>query len=128
LLRQLRSAVEVPIDRHSDASLKLLDEAVRQWRAELRSIGETSLRSDSSEFRIIEISMARPRDAASKDAVQQIPTGLVIKPEQIDLIRRFVRRELELNPEWQTLMRELQVDSVEARSVAPAGLAGAQQH
>jgi NTE family protein len=107
LLRQIRSVVDVPIDRHSDSSLQLLDEAVRQWREELGT-GEPARSADDRHlFTVIEISMARARDPVAGAEVKHIPTGLRISAGQIETIRRFVRRELALNPAWTSLLREL---------------------
>lgn len=112
LLRQLQSVVDVPIDRHSDTSLQLLDDTMRQWQRELRSSASTSLVAKQS-FSVIEISMARARDVDGGQAVRQIPTGLAIQPDQIETIRRFVRRELALNPDWQALTGASQPARVE---------------
>jgi NTE family protein len=131
LLRQLQSVVDVPIDRHSDTSMQLLEDAVRQWQGELRAGGDASAPVDPHSFTVIEISMARARDAAGGEEVKQIPTGLAILPDQIESIRRFVRNEFALSPEWQRLKRELQDGLVEgatqARGSLPA-IDGAAQH
>ena len=108
LLRQLQSVVDVPIDRHSDTSMQLLQDAVRQWQGEVGAGLDAAARLDLQSFTVIEINMARARDAAGGEEVKQISTGLVIRPDQIETIRRFVRKELSLSPEWQRLKRELQ--------------------
>jgi NTE family protein len=121
LLRQLKSVVDVPIDRHSDASMQLLQDAVRQWQMEVRAGVDVAARVDLDDFTVIEINMAKARDAAGGEEVKQIPTGLVIRPDQIESIRRFVRRELLLSPEWQRLKRELQ-DGPPSSTQAGSGL------
>lgn len=108
LLRQLRSVVDVPIDRHTDSSLQLLDEAVRQWRDEVGRYVAAGAVVDPDAFQVIEINMARARDAAGGAEVQEIPTGLKISPDQIERIRRFVRRELDLSPQWRALLQSTQ--------------------
>jgi NTE family protein len=107
LLRQLQSVVDVPIARHADSSMRLLEDAVRQWQRETLPGADGAAPPDLQSFTVIEINMARARDAVGGEEVQQIPTGLSIRPDQIETIRRFVRRELELSPEWQRLKREL---------------------
>jgi len=120
LLRQIRSAVDVPIDRHSDSSLLLLNDAVRQWREEVERVAAEGSVVDPQSFRIIAISMAHARDADAGEEVQQIPTGLRISAAQVELIRRFVRRELELSPQWQSLLQDLQsAGPVAAQARAP---------
>lgn len=108
LLRQLRSVIDVPIDRHSATSLQRLDDAVRQWQGEADAGVPATSVAQAHSFSVIEVNMARARDTAGGEAVKQIPTGLAIRPDQIEAIRRFVRRELELSPAWQALQRALQ--------------------
>jgi NTE family protein len=131
LLRQLQSVVDVPIDRHSHTSMQLLEDAVRQWQGEVRSGTDAPAQVDLHSFTVIEISMARARDAVGGEEVKQIPTGLAIRPDQIETIRRFVRNELALSPEWQRLTRELQDGSADgakqARGSSPT-LDDAAQH
>ena len=122
LLRQLHSVVDVPIDRHSETSMQLLEDAVRQWKGELRASGDVMASVDPHSFTVIEISMARARDSAGGEAVKKIPTGLAIQPDQIENIRRFVRNELALSPEWQRLKRELQDGLIEGATQARGSL------
>lgn len=98
LWRQLRSAVEVPIDRYSESSLAQLQHSISQW-----TLGETAITQD---FHLITLNVmtARSGDAA---AVKDIPTGLRISADQIETIRRFARHELVANPAWIRLLEEL---------------------
>ena len=121
LLRQLRSAIDVPIDRQSASSLQLFGEAVRHWQEDLRRADEMKRPVDrvahEKDFRVIEIGVSTARNAAAAEAIQRIPTGLRITPAQIDAIREFVRSELAANVEWQHLLAELQgADSAVAQS------------
>ena len=99
LLRQLRSAVDVPIDRYSQSSLVQLGQAVTQWREELRAAGESA--SEADDFHVIELNVTTAPHSAEAEAVKGIPTGLRITSQQIESIRRFARRELAANAEWQ---------------------------
>jgi NTE family protein len=108
LLRQLRSAVDVPIDRYSQSSLVQLGQAITQWREELRAAGEPASKAD--DFHVIEINVMAAPHSLDAEAVKAIPTGLRITGEQIELIRRFARRELAANPEWQRLLEALRRD------------------
>jgi NTE family protein len=119
LFRQLQSVIDVPIDRHADSSLQLLREAVNQWQLEITAGLKATAPMQGSGFTVIEISMAKPRDAKGGEAVKRISTGLAIQPDQIETIRRFVRREFELSPEWRTLMHELQAPAAHERAEGP---------
>jgi NTE family protein len=106
LMRQLRSAVDVPIDRYSQSSLVQLGQAITQWRDELRAAGEPASHAD--DFHVIELNVMSAPNSPDAERVKAIPTGLRITPEQIDLLRRFVQRELATNSEWQRLLNALQ--------------------
>jgi NTE family protein len=125
LLRQLRSAVDVPIDRYSEGSLQLLGEALLHWKEELRLAPDQAFRDDpisrSADFRVIEISIMGARKTALSEAVKAVPTMLRISAKDVDLIRRFVRSELAANPGWQALLRELQADSTGGRQLVLTG-------
>jgi NTE family protein len=122
LLRQLRSAVDVPIDRYSRSSLAQLGQAVVQWREELQAVqadtdpAPSAPPVDSADFHVIELNVMTAPHSPEAEAVKAIPTGLRISREQVALIRRFVRRELAANAQWQRLMESL--------STAPALKAG----
>lgn len=105
LLRQLRSAVDVPIDRYSKSSLVQLAQAIPQWREELRAAGDPA--SGAEDFHVIELNVMAAPHSLEAEAVKSIPTGLRITREQIESIRRFVRRELAANPEWQRMLEVL---------------------
>lgn len=107
LVDQLRSLVNVPIDRHADAKLQVLSAAVRHWQDELRDAGDAAALSPSNTFHIVEINLSHARDPALAMALQEIPTALRISEPQRQSIRRFVREDLSSNPQWQRLMKEL---------------------
>ncbi|WP_425258811.1 patatin-like phospholipase family protein [Rubrivivax sp. RP6-9] len=105
LLRQLRSIVHVPIDRHADASVQMLGKTVRQWQHDLRAAAGPGGRGQPDDFHVIEINLAQARDPALAAALQQVPTGLRIAAADLALIRRFVREEVVQHPEWLRLLR-----------------------
>lgn len=121
LLRQLRSAVDVPIDRYSQSSLAQLGQAIVQWKEELRAVqlqagqpaGEAASHGADGvdDFHVIELNVMTAPHSLEAEAVKAIPTGLRITHDQVGLIRRFVRRELALNPEWQRLLEVLSRDT-----------------
>jgi NTE family protein len=125
LLRQLRSAVDVPIDRYSQSSLLQLGQAIVQWKQELHAVrrqadpsagegandGADGADDGANDFHVIELNVMAAPHSLDAEAVKAIPTGLRIGSEQVELIRRFVRRELAANPEWQRLLEVLSRDT-----------------
>jgi NTE family protein len=118
LLRQLRSAVDVPIDRYSKSSLVQLGQAIVEWKEELHAVrrqaGQTADETagdNADDFHVIELNVMSSPHSPEAEAVKAIPTGLRITNEQIELMRRFVRRELAANPEWQRLLQVLSRDT-----------------
>jgi NTE family protein len=107
LMRQLRSLVNVPIDRHADAKVQNLVEAVRQWQGELRAVGDPPAREGAETFHVIELNMSHASNSELAAALQRIPTALRIDAAQLPSIRRFVREGLAANLQWQRLMTEL---------------------
>lgn len=106
LFRQLRSLVNIPIDRHAEAKVQHLAESVRKWQMELSNSDESSGHRMVGDFHVIEINMSRARDSARAKQLQGIPSGLSIEAEQINQIRDFVRDEFAANRQWKDLLDE----------------------
>lgn len=105
-LRQLRSLVNIPIDRHAEAKVQHLADSVRTWKMELSDAKGSSGLQMLDDFHVIEINMSRARDSAQAKQLQHIPSGLSIEPEQLTQIRAFVRDELAANRHWKELLNE----------------------
>jgi hypothetical protein len=43
-----------------------------------------------------------------KDRLDQIPTALRASPDDVAVLRRFVRQSVRADPQWERLLRELQ--------------------
>lgn len=123
LIRQLRSLVNVPIDRHAEAKVQHLPDAIRQWKEELQAVSGMPSRLPDSEFHVIEINLSRPRDPARAQDLQRIPTGLYLDPTQRQQIQTFVRDELAHSPAWKALLEDLGSDDLEAKTSGPMGSA-----
>jgi NTE family protein len=123
LLRQLRSIVDVPIDRHAQTSLRALENATRQWSRELQATPEHALRgamrSDSS-FHVVEVSLMKAPAGPEKDRLGQIPTALRASPDDLAALRTFVRQTVRTDPQWQRLLHELQPPAPISASTADA--------
>lgn len=111
LLGQLRSVVDVPIDRHGESNIALLHEATRHWQQQLASapdaeLGDTVARDTA--FHVIEISLAAARQDPQAEVLAGLGTALRIEPAQWQAVRAFVRRTLARDPQWAALLRVLQ--------------------
>jgi NTE family protein len=122
LVRQLRSLVNVPIDRHADTKVQHLSDTVRQWQAELRETGAPDGRAGPGGFHVIELNMSRARNPLQAEALQRIPSGLRIEPAQLAQIRAFVRDELASSHPWRDLLQDLDDTGLQASTSAPRGL------
>lgn len=121
LLRQLRSVVDVPIDRYSEASIDLLRREVSRWRQDLRQASDEQLAgviARDTDFFVIEVSLAAPPAGLDARDLAAIPTALQLSPADSQALQRYAREALARNPEWQRL---LQVLRNEARDAAAAG-------
>ena len=111
LLRQLRSVVDVPIDRHAQTSLRALEIATQQWSRELQSIPEHTLRDAvlrDTRFHVVEISLMKAPAGPDKDRLERIPTALRASPDDVATLRKFVLQTVRADPQWQRLLHELQ--------------------
>ncbi|HZF81198.1 MAG TPA: patatin-like phospholipase family protein, partial [Rubrivivax sp.] len=111
LLRQVLSVVDVPIDRHAQASLRALENATRQWSRELQAMTQPSSRGAllrDTGFHVVELSLMNAPAGADKDRLKQIPTALRVGPDDVAALRRFVRQTVQTDPQWQRLLQALQ--------------------
>jgi NTE family protein len=111
LLRQLRSFIDVPIDRHAQTSLRALENATRQWSRELQSIPDhvshgAVLRD--TQFHVVEISLTKAPAGPVRDRLGQIPTALRTSADDVAALRHFVQQTARTDHQWQRLLRELQ--------------------
>lgn len=110
LWRQLRSVVDVPINRYSESSLARLEQSIAEWKVDRPPVGTdaAALAPDrqAQDFHVIALNVMAAR---SPDAmvVRKMPTGLRISSAQIETIRRFVRHELAASPAWNDLLDTL---------------------
>lgn len=110
LLRQLRAAVDVPIDRYSVDSIGLLNAAVRQWKDELqRSKPELleGLIDRDTAFHVIEVALLDVPAEGEFSGIRKMSTELRISDRELVLLKRFVRFSLARNAAWQGLLSEL---------------------
>ena len=110
LARQLRSVIDVPIDRYSETSLRVLADTTRQWSRELQSLPEGELggvMARDTRFHVIEISLVNAPTGPERDRLSRIPTALRSEEGDLSALRRYARRTLQDDPQWQRLLRDL---------------------
>jgi NTE family protein len=123
LLRQLQTAIDVPIDRYANASVALLRREIIRWRDELQratdeELGDTIARN--TEFYVIEVSFQSMEAIIDSTSLQNISTSLRMSSRDAKSIDVFARDALRRNPEWQRLLRDIQNDA-QQQSSSPAG-------
>lgn len=120
LVRQLRSVIDVPIDRYSQTSVSVLEDATRQWARELQSMSEDELHgvmARDTTFHVIELSIMKSPAGPERDRLERIATSLRISADDLAALRQFVLNALEASPPWQRLMRDLQPPAPERASI-----------
>ena len=108
IVRQLRAAIDVPIDRYSSDSVNLLRSAIARWKAQIADASDERLGdyiSRDTEFYVIEVSLRDlPREFRD---LKSMATSLRLTDAELERMRAFVRDALSNNPEWQRLNGEL---------------------
>lgn len=107
LVRQLKSLINVPIDRHAESNILRLSNLVQHWKDELRDTEDPVHKAAADAFHIIELSLSKTHDPELGRALNRIPTGLNISAEHLQLIHQFVDTELATNRSWQELLQEI---------------------
>lgn len=124
LVRQLRSVVDVPIDRYAETSVRVLADTTRQWARELQALPDSELRgamARDTRFHVIEISLMNAPAGPERDRLARIPTALRLAADDLLALRHHARQSLQNDPQWQALLREL-------RPAAPGPETAAERH
>lgn len=111
LAQQLGSVIDLPIDRHSGASLELLRRDIALWRVQLAFSSEEQLGGTiarDTEFHVIEISLSAPPPGVQTPRLSSSATALRISAEDRQTLRRYVQEVLRASPAWQALLQSLQ--------------------
>jgi NTE family protein len=110
LSRQLRSLVDIPIDRFSASSIDTLKREVLRWRAQLYFASDEQLGDiidRDTDFYVIEVSLIAPPEAQQLPQLAESSTSLRIAPEDSKALQRYARDALAGSKEWQRLLRDL---------------------
>lgn len=109
ILRQLRAAIDVPIDRYSADSVNLLRGAILRWQDQLAVASDERLGgyiARNTEFYVIEVSLRNLPDEFLD--LNTVATALRLREAELDRLRAFVQFSLSRNPEWLKLIADLQ--------------------
>ncbi|HSE57140.1 MAG TPA: patatin-like phospholipase family protein [Nitrospiraceae bacterium] len=109
--RAFSSLVDIPINRYSTDTLLLMRFAVQLWRNELRirpPDAETAFTKDA-EIYFIDVSLNAVEDLAERESLMNIPTTLRLTDQQIDRLIMASTRLIRNDPEFQRLMKDLEV-------------------
>lgn len=112
--RQLRAAIDVPIDRYSSDSIGLLHGAIERWREQLQDApGERLGRfiARDTQFYVVEVSL-RELPPQFQD-LRDIPTSLRITKEHLGRLREFARYSLERNETWTKLLEDIRQEAAQ---------------
>ncbi len=115
LVRQMRSVVDIPVDRYSAGSIEQLKREVLRWRAQLYFASDEQLGdivSRDADFYVIEVSLVAPPDGLEAPRLSESWTSLRISKEDSRLLQRYARDALAGSKEWQRLLGDLKNDPI----------------
>jgi NTE family protein len=109
LTRVLNALVDIPINRYSDDTVALMQQAVLQWRAQLlkraRS-GDTVFTPDADIY-LINASLSEVEDSEERARLMSIPTNLSLTDAQVDDLLQAASKLIKNDKEFQRLLRDL---------------------
>ena len=120
--RTVRALVDIPINRYSADSLAELRRTVAQWQEQVRSASAEERGATFEpdvDFRMIEVSLAREPDSILRARLMAIPTTLRLEPDDLALLKRYGADSLRASPEYQALLRALQVPAGRTAAAEP---------
>ena len=110
LLRTFRAFIDIPINRYSGESLRLLRSHLAIWRNELqRSLpAETDgLIDGNAQFHLIEISFDQVRDESLRTTLRNIPTTLRLDPADITILKQTAAQLLHDSPDFSRFLKAI---------------------
>jgi NTE family protein len=110
LLRSFRAFIDIPINRYSGESLRLLRNNLVAWRNELRRSLPDEIEDvidPNAQFYLIEINFDQIRNESQRNALRQIPTTLRLEPEEIQLLKQTAAQLLHAAPDFNRLLKTL---------------------
>lgn len=111
LSRAFSSLIDIPINRYSMDTLSIMRFVVRMWVNELRTRppGVDSVFTQDADIYFIDVSLGALADVIEQEYLMKIPTTLHLTDEQIEHLLLAATRLLRNDPEFQRLMKDLEV-------------------
>jgi len=93
--------------------MQLLDQAVQQWRRQLRQrpADRPSIFAPDADIYFINASLTEMTDPEEEARLMNIATNLALTNEEVDHLLRAGARLLRKSPEFQRLMQDLENDA-----------------
>jgi NTE family protein len=107
LLRTFRAFIDIPINRYSGESLRLLRDNLNIWRSELRrSLPEETqgVIDPNAQFYLIEINFDQIKNENLRNTLRNIPTTLRLESADIHLLKQTAAQLLRDSPEFNRLL------------------------
>ncbi|MBK9305734.1 MAG: patatin-like phospholipase family protein [Nitrospira sp.] len=111
-LRVSQALVDIPINRYSADTLELLEEAIQQWRMQLRQRTTVAhgVFTPDADIYYINASLTELTEPEEVARLMNIPTNLALTDEEVERLLQAGSRLLRQDPEFQRLVRDLQKD------------------
>lgn len=113
LWRVSRALVDIPINRYSTDTFELLNQAVEQWRFQLRQRPQSasSVFAPDADIYLINASLTELEDAAEHVRLMSIPTNLSLTSEQLEHLLLAASVLLRNDKEFQRLLRDIEAEA-----------------
>lgn len=122
LSRVSHALIDIPINRYSTDTMQLLDQAVQQWRLQLRQRPDSapSIFAPDADIYLINASLTEMTDLEEEARLMNIATNLALTNEEVDHLLQAGSRLLRNNSEFQRLIRDLAHDATTTSTTSDA--------
>jgi NTE family protein len=110
LSRSFRAFVDIPINRYSGESLRLLRANLISWRNELRrSLPEETQDAidPNAQFYLIEINFDQVKNEKQRNILRSIPTTLRLDPADITILKQTAAQLLHDSPDFSLFLKAI---------------------
>jgi NTE family protein len=110
--KAMSALIDAPINRYSFDTIQLMKIGVARWQQELRTKPrdpDSSFAKDADIY-FINASLAEIADPDERASLMSIPTSLYLTDQQIERLLQAASRLIRNSPEFQRLMKDLQVN------------------
>ena len=109
LARVVNALIDIPINRYSDDTVVLMQQAVLQWRAQLLQRARTgnTVFTPDADIYLINASLSEVEDSEERARLMSIPTNLSLTDAQVDDLLQAASKLIRNDREFQRLLRDL---------------------